>query len=102
MRGGFNLVTISNGHSPALVHIPVRGRSFGRARWSPVNVGGSAVCPCSAVTGNTVWRNHIMGLFVPNSSPVPHTYLATVRTTVAGVRRRRCGSDPVVGSDPHR
>jgi hypothetical protein len=27
-----------------------------------------------------VWRNHIMGLFVPNSSPVPHTYQATVRT----------------------
>ena len=80
VRGGFNLVTISNGHSPALVHIPVRGRSFGRARWSPVNVGGSAVCPCSAVTGNTVWRNHIMGLYVPTSSPVPHTYLATVRT----------------------
>jgi hypothetical protein len=79
VRGGFNLVSISNGHSPALVFVPVRGRSFGRARWSPVNVAGSAVCPCSAVTGNTVWRNHIMGLFVPNSSPVPHTYQATVR-----------------------
>ncbi len=79
VRGGFNLVSISNGHSPALVFVPVRGRSFGRARWSPVNVAGSAVCPCSAVTGNTVWRNHIMGLFVPKSSPAPHTYLATVR-----------------------
>jgi hypothetical protein len=79
VRGGFNLVSISNGHSPALVFIPVRGRSFGRARWSPVNVGGSALCPCVAVTGNTVWRSHIMGLFVPNSSPVLHTYLATVR-----------------------
>ena len=79
VRGGFNLVSISNGHSPALVFVPVRGRSFGRARWSPVNVGGSAVCPCSAVTGNTVWRSHIMGLFVPKSSPLPHTYLATVR-----------------------
>ena len=79
VRGGFNLVSISNGHSPALVFVPVRGRSFGRARWSPVNVGGSTVCPCSAVTGNTVWRSHIMGLFVPNSSPLPHSYLATVR-----------------------
>ena len=79
VRGGFNLVSISNGHSPALVFVPVRGRSFGRARWSPVNVAGSTVCPCSAVTGNTVWRNNIMGLFVPDSSPVPHTYLATVR-----------------------
>ena len=79
VRGGFNLVSISNGHSPALVNIPVRGRSFGRARWSAVNVAGSTVCPCSAVTGNTVWRNHILGLYVPNSSPVPHSYLAAVR-----------------------
>jgi hypothetical protein len=79
VRGGFNLVGMGLGRSPALVFIPVRGRSFGRARWSPVNVAGSAVCPCSAVTGNTVWRNHIMGLFVPNSSPAPHTYLAAVR-----------------------
>ena len=79
VRGGFNLVSISNGHSPALVNIPVRGRSFGRARWSAVNVAGSTVCPCSAVTGNTVWRNHILGLYVPNSSPLPHTYLAAVR-----------------------
>jgi hypothetical protein len=79
VRGGFNLVSISNGHSPALVNIPVRGRSFGRARWSAVNVAGSTVCPCSAVTGNTVWRNHILGLYVPNSSPLPHSYLAAVR-----------------------
>ena len=77
-RGGFNLVAVSNGHSPSLVFIPRRGRSFGRARWYPVNVGASALCPCTAVTGNTVWRNHIMGLFVPKSSPAPHTYLATV------------------------
>jgi hypothetical protein len=79
VRGGFNLVSISNGHSPALVNIPVRGRSFGRARWSPVNVAGSGVCPCDVVTGNTVWRNNILGLYAPKSSPVPHTYLATVR-----------------------
>jgi hypothetical protein len=77
-RGGFNLVAVSTGHSPSLVFIPRRGRSFGRARWYPVNVGASALCPCTAVTGNTVWRNHIMGLFVPKSSPAPHTYLATV------------------------
>jgi hypothetical protein len=79
VRGGFNLVGMGLGRSPALVFIPVRGRSFGRARWHQANVGGSGLCPCSAVTGNTVWRNHIMGLFVPNSSPAPHTYLATVR-----------------------
>jgi hypothetical protein len=79
VRGGFNLVGMSLGRSPSLVFIPVRGRSFGHARWHQANVGGSGLCPCSAVTGNTVWRNHIMGLFVPNSSPEPHTYLATVR-----------------------
>ena len=69
---------MSSGHSPALVFIPVRGRSFGRARWYPVNVGASSLCPCNAVTGNTVWRNHIMGAYVPASSPAPYTYLATV------------------------
>ena len=79
VRSGFNLVGMGLGRSPALVFVPVRGRSFGRARWHQANVGGSGLCPCSAVTGNTVWRNHIMGLFVPNSSPAPHTYLATVR-----------------------
>ena len=79
VRGGFNLVGMGLGRSPALVFIPVRGRSFGRARWHQANVGGSGLCPCSVVTGNTVWRNHIMGLFVPNSSPAAHTYLATVR-----------------------
>jgi hypothetical protein len=79
VRGGFNLVGMGLGRSPALAFVPVRGRSFGRARWHQANVGGSGLCPCSAITGNTVWRNHIMGLFVPNSSPAPHTYLATVR-----------------------
>src|SRR5580704_15808810 len=80
VRGGFNLVAISNGHSPSLVNIPVRGRSFGRARWFPVNVGGSALCPCSAVTGNTVWRTRIVGLYVPKTSSATHSYLATVAT----------------------
>jgi hypothetical protein len=78
VRGGFNLVAMSAGHPPALVFVPVRGRSFGRARFSPVNVSTSPLCPCSIVTGNTVWRNHVMGLYVPTSSPVAHTYLATI------------------------
>ena len=77
-RGGFNLVAMSSGHSPALVFVPVRGRSFGRARWYPANVGSSSVCPCEEVTGNTVWHNHVMGLFIPKSSPGANTYLATV------------------------
>jgi hypothetical protein len=76
--GGFNLVAMSSGRSPSLVFIPVRGRSFGQARWHQANVGASGLCPCSAVTGNTVWRNHIMGLYVPKSSSATHTYLATV------------------------
>jgi len=78
VRGGFNLVAMSSGRSPSLVFIPVRGRSFGQARWHQANVGASGLCPCSAVTGNTVWRNHIMGLYVPKSSSATHTYLATV------------------------
>ena len=78
VRGGFHLVAISNGHSPALVSVPVRGRFFGRARWSPVNVGASGLCPCTAVTGNTVWRNHIMGLYIRKNSSATHTYLATI------------------------
>jgi hypothetical protein len=76
--GGFNLVAMSTGQSPALVFIPVRGQSFGPARWYPVNVAASPLCPCSVVTGNTVWRNHVMGLYIPKSSPAPHTYLATL------------------------
>jgi hypothetical protein len=78
VRGGFNLVGMSTGRSPSLVFIPVRGGSFGRARWHQANVGGSGLCPCTAVTGNTVWRNHIMGLYIPKSSSATHTYLATV------------------------
>ena len=78
VRGGFNLVGMSAGHSPSLVFIPVRGRSFGQARWHQANVGASGLCPCTAVTGNTVWRNHIMGLYIPKSSSATHTYLAAV------------------------
>ncbi len=69
---------MSNGHSPSLVFIPVRGRSFGQARWHQANVSASPLCPCTAVTGNTVWRNHIMGLYIPKDSSATHTYLATI------------------------
>ena len=78
VRGGFNLVAMSNGHSPSLVFIPVRGRSFGQARWHQANVSASPLCPCTVVTGNTVWRNHIMGLYLPKGSSATHTYLATI------------------------
>jgi hypothetical protein len=78
VHGGFNLVAVSAGHSPSLVYIPIRGRSFGQARWHQANVSASSLCPCNAITGNTVWRNHVMGLYVPKSSPAAHTYLATI------------------------
>jgi hypothetical protein len=50
------------------------------ARWYPVNVTTSALCPggCSIVTANTVYQNHIMGLYVQNGSATLHTYLATI------------------------
>jgi hypothetical protein len=76
--GGFNLVAMSSGASPWLAYIPVRGRSFGRAHWHLAAVSSSRLCPCDIVTGNTVWRNHIMGLYIPTSSPAPHTYLARI------------------------
>jgi len=77
--GGFHLVALSSGQGPSLAFVPVlRDGRFGRARWYPVKVDASGLCPCSAITGNTVWRNRVMGLYVPTSAPAPHTYLATV------------------------
>ena len=77
--GGFNLVALSTGQGPSMAFVPVRGHGrFGRARWSPVKVSASGLCPCSTITGNTVWRNRVMGLYIPTSSPAPHTYLAAV------------------------
>ena len=77
--GGFHLVALSTGQGPSMAFVPVlrRGR-FGRARWYPVKVSASGLCPCAAITGNTVWRNLVMGLYAPASSPAPHTYLAIV------------------------
>ncbi len=77
--GGFHLVALSTGQGPSMAFVPVlRHGRFGRAQWYPVNVGASGLCPCSVTTGNTVWRNRVMGLYIPTSSPAPHTYLATV------------------------
>jgi hypothetical protein len=82
VRGGFNLVAISSVQASSMAFIPVRsdGRSFGRAKWYPVNVAKSPVCSggCGHVTGNTVYKNNVMGLYVPVSSPDTDTYLATV------------------------
>jgi hypothetical protein len=80
--GGFNLVAISSAQASSLAFIPAtRGRwpLFGRATWYPIDV--SSLCPpssCSMVTGNTVYQNQVMGLYV--SGKVFGTYLATVAT----------------------
>jgi hypothetical protein len=79
--GGFHLVAGSSAQSASLAFVPVaRNGSFGRARWHPVNVAGSSLCTggCAITTGNAVFRNRIMGLFVPKSSGDLHTYLAVV------------------------
>jgi len=77
--GGFNLVSMQMGHEPALAHIRVlRNGGFGRARWRSVPVRASALCPCTVITGNTVWRNRVMGLYVNSASPAARTYLAVI------------------------
>ncbi len=77
--GGFNLVAITLGHGPAMAHIrALRHGGFGRARWWPVPVASSALCPCRVVTGNTVWRNRVMGLYVNTSAPAARSYLAVI------------------------
>ena len=80
--GGFNLVAVSSAEAASMAFVPVTGRSFGRARWYPVNVAASPLCPagCKVVTGNTVYKNRVMGLYVQASSPTAHTYLARVST----------------------
>jgi hypothetical protein len=81
--GGFNLVAISSAQASSMAFVPAsRGTwpSFGRATWYPIDVAGSSLCPggCCPVTGNTVYQNQVMGLYV--SDKVPGTYLATVAT----------------------
>lgn len=77
--GGFNLVSMQVGHGPALAHVRVLRRGgFGRAQWRRVPTGSSALCPCKIVTGNTVWRNRVMGLYVNSASPADRTYLAVM------------------------
>jgi hypothetical protein len=79
--GGFNLVAISSAQASSLAFIPASARhgSFGAARWSPVKVANSPLCSggCSAVTGNTVYKNKVMGLYAPAGAALPGTYLAT-------------------------
>jgi hypothetical protein len=85
--GGFNLVAISSAQQSSMAFVPTTGGSspvFGEATWYPVDVAGSPLCSglkgCSMVTGNTVFQNQIMGLFVRQSDGKPRTYLATIPT----------------------
>ena len=69
-----------------MAFIPATGGDwplFGTATWYPIDVGASRLCSkgCSQVTGNTVYQNQVMGLYVQQQSGSgPGTYLATVRT----------------------
>jgi CHRD domain len=80
--GGFGLVAISSAQDASMAFVPVSARdgSFGPATWHPVTVSTSALCPagCSAVTGNTVYQNQVMGLYAPTGAALPGTYLATI------------------------
>jgi parallel beta-helix repeat protein len=81
--GGFNLVAVSSAQASSMAFIPAtRGDwpSFGRATWYPIDVAASPLCSPDGcmVTGNTVFQNQVMGLYVYNSAP--GTYLATVAT----------------------
>src|SRR5262249_55975977 len=80
LRGGFNSWLAARGELRRAVCVPSRGphRSFGSATWHPINVKTSSLCPCNFASGDTVYKNHVMGLYVPAGSPSDHTYLATV------------------------
>jgi hypothetical protein len=93
--GGFNLVAISSAQASSLAFIPATGSNwplFGKATWYPIDVAASPLCTappatsCNMVTGNTVYQNQVMGLYVQQqqsdsgSVSVPGTYLATVPT----------------------
>jgi hypothetical protein len=80
--GGFDLVAISSAEAASMAFIPVKahGKSFGTATWYPIPVATSPLCPggCSHVTGNTVYKNRVMGIYLQSSSPEVNTYLAIV------------------------
>jgi CHRD domain len=80
--GGFHLVAMSTAQIASMAFVPFDPRTgrLGAARWYPVETGSSSLCSggCSAVTGNTVYQNHVMGLYQPKSATLPGTYLATI------------------------
>jgi len=84
VRGGFNLVAISSAQAASMAFIPVKahGRSFGTAQWYPVHVTTSPLCSggCSIVTGNTVFKNRVMGIYIRTGGTGISSYLANVST----------------------
>lgn len=78
--GGFNVVAQTVNDNVGMGHIPVhRNGTFGPARWFAVGVGTSSLCAggCSVVTGNTVYRNKVMGIYIPTATNIPSSYLET-------------------------
>ena len=78
--GGFNVVAQTANDQAGMGFIPVnRKGAFGPARWFSVGVSTSSLCAggCSVVTGNTVYRNHVMGIYNPTATNVPNSYLET-------------------------
>ena len=78
--GGFNVVAQTANDQAGMGFIAVNRRgAFGPARWFSVGVSTSSLCSggCSVVTGNTVYRNHVMGIYIPTSTNTPSSYLET-------------------------
>jgi hypothetical protein len=85
VSGGFHLVAQSSAQASSMASVSTTGGdtpSFGPARWLPVDVAASPLCQggCNVVTGNTVFKQKVMGLYVPSRSGVSYTYLANVST----------------------
>lgn len=80
--GGFTLVAESSAEAASMAFVPAPGHHgpFGRATWYPVDVAASPLCAggCSAVSGDTVYENRVMGIYSQTGSGTIHTYLARV------------------------
>jgi hypothetical protein len=78
--GGFNVVAQTADGQVGMGFIAVnRKGAFAPARWFSVGVSTSSLCAggCSVVTGNTVFRNRVMGIYNPTATNVPNSYLET-------------------------
>jgi len=78
--GGFDVVAQTANDEEGMGYIAVkRDGTFGPARWFAVGVRTSSLCAggCSFVSGNTVYRNQVMGVYIPTATNIPNTYLET-------------------------